>query len=240
MSDDEMQRLVERVEQLEAERDAAAVRRQKRRSDDDQSTARAELEDELAELEKAAREQRSARADLLEELADELDVEDPDLDRIADIRARLRRAERRDRELVGRHREAEKDLEDEMRRVLQRSGMRVRARNDEYDRGYPRERFATSPLGSAPISTVVNESGRLQNALLVGHIGMFEATANAVSALVGDIADRTRSRAGGPMQASMALPADVAAGLYTGVDELIKTPARAIDAFYGTYDAARR
>jgi hypothetical protein len=247
---EEVERLQARVEELET-----ALGRRQRGSEapsEERRAARTALEEELTEIEKDERSLRHTRADLLEELADELDNPVPDSDRVAELRARVRRIERQQRELRARRTEAARDLDAELRRIARRATRPARAarrgRYSRYDAPYeagdpypPLALADPAQYGGAPISAAVNEGMRLQNALLLGHLGMFGATANAVSAAAEDVLERTRARTyENSSQVAMALPADLAASVYTGLDHLVAAPRRTVDAFYGGYDTSRQ
>lgn len=247
---DRVEELEERVRQLEAEFESSGSSDRKRSSEDPKRTLQ-RLEEELKEIEEEERQLRLQRPDLLEALAEEADSDDPDRERLREFRAQLRRLDRRQREVYVRRAEVMRDIDAEYREIARRpvsAGYRRRRERLREETLEPLEPLpALDPVtsdpfvgGVNPITRVVSESGRLGNAVVLGHLGLLGATAEAMSALTEDLYTRAVARADRPTEMAMTMPADLSAGLWTAADRLATAPRRAVDAMYSGYDAARR
>jgi len=233
------------------ERENAPSQRRRRRtkaSADDHFPGLDELEDELSSVEEEDRELRHERAELLAEMATEADSDEPDLDRVDDLRLHQRRLDRRQGELNLRRADIQRDMEDEYRRIA-RAPSSGRSRRRGAPHSHARAESITAagrvgigadPMyGAGPIARAISEHTRLGNAMLLGHLGIFSAAADALSTLSEDVYARAADRADRPTELAMTLPADLHVGMWNAANRLAATPSRAVDAFYNGYGGAR-
>jgi hypothetical protein len=246
--DEEVDRLEARVEELEAE---LGKRRESARATSTAEERRravvAQFEEELTEIEEEDRDLRTERADLLEQLTKELDAGDPEDEKVLELRARLRRVERKQSTVRTRREGAERDLEAELN-LLQRVAAGAARRSVRERLHDPDERFVEAELSpgtrlrARPIAAMADEGGRLANAWLMGHLRMYGAAADATSAFLDDLYTRTSARNAGGVGAAMVgtNPTDVAESLYTGIDRLLDVPSRLVETFNRTYETPLR